>query len=100
MWSDAEFACAAVTNAVEMLTEDTPDAAAQAVLAAKARAGDSAVTITRRAIHLHGAMGFTDECNIGLFNKRAITLNAMLGQSEDLRLEFLAQEMATKSTAA
>ncbi len=100
MWSDAEFACSAVTNAVEMLTEDTPAAAAQAVLAAKARAGDSAVTITRRAIHLHGAMGFTDECNIGLFNKRAITLNAMLGQSEDLRLEFLAQEMATKSTAA
>ena len=94
MWGDAEFACSAVTNAVEMIAEDTPEAAAMAVLAAKARAGDAAVTITRRAIHLHGAMGFTDECNIGLYNKRAIHLNAMLGQSEELRLEFLDRDTA------
>ncbi|MBV7377570.1 acyl-CoA dehydrogenase family protein [Maritimibacter dapengensis] len=94
MWGDAEFACAAVTNAVEMMRDATPEEAGQSVLAAKARAGDSAVTITRRAIHLHGAMGFTDECNIGLYNKRAITLNAALGQAEELRLEFLARETA------
>jgi hypothetical protein len=39
-------------------------------------------------------MGFTDECDIGLYNKRAISLNAMLGQSEELRLDFLARETA------
>lgn len=94
MWGDAEFACAAVTNAVEMMRDATPEEAGRSVLAAKARAGDSAVTITRRAIHLHGAMGFTDECNIGLYNKRAITLNAALGQAEELRLDFLARETA------
>ena len=119
MWSDAEFACAAVVNAVEraaeaggpadgmaggmagdpahdmtddMMTDDM--AGALAVLAAKARAGDAAVSITRRAIHLHGAMGFTDECDIGLFMKRAVALNATLGQPDALRLQFVARERA------
>ena len=94
MWSDAEFACAAVVNAVETLRDDDARAGRLAVLAAKARAGDSAVSICRRAVHLHGAMGFTDECDIGLYLKRAISLNATLGQPEDLRLEFVNLECA------
>ena len=65
-----------------------------AVAAAKARAGDAAVSITRLAIHLHGAMGFTDDCDIGLFMKRAVALNATLGQPEELRLQFVARERA------
>ncbi|WP_136637693.1 acyl-CoA dehydrogenase family protein [Pseudooceanicola onchidii] len=92
MWSDAEFAQAAVVNAVETLADGPGKAADLAILAAKARAGDAAVTITRRAIHLHGAMGFTDACDIGLFMKRAVALNATLGQPEELRLLFVARE--------
>ncbi|RST87649.1 acyl-CoA dehydrogenase [Aquibium carbonis] len=94
MWSDAEFACAAVVNAVETLADGDAQAGRMAVLAAKARAGDAAVSICRRAVHLHGAMGFTDECDIGLYLKRAISLNATLGQPEDLRLEFVNLERA------
>jgi alkylation response protein AidB-like acyl-CoA dehydrogenase len=91
MWGDAEFACAAVVNAVER-TLAGGSAGKLAILAAKARAGDAAVTISRRAIHLYGAMGFTDECDIGLYMKRAVNLNATLGQPEALRLQFLALE--------
>lgn len=94
MWMDAEFACASVVNAVECA--DASDARARdlAVYAAKARAGESAVSIARRCVHLHGAMGFTDECDIGLFLKRAIALNATLGQPEALRLAFVERERA------
>jgi alkylation response protein AidB-like acyl-CoA dehydrogenase len=92
MWSDAEFACAAVVNAVERTLGASGTAGRLAILAAKARAGDAAITITRRAIHLYGAMGFTDECDIGLYMKRAVNLNATLGQPEALRLQFLALE--------
>jgi len=92
MWGDAEFACAAVVNAVERNLGQGGTAGKLAVLAAKARAGDAAVTISRRAIHLYGAMGFTDECDIGLYMKRAVNLNATLGQPEALRLQFLALE--------
>jgi alkylation response protein AidB-like acyl-CoA dehydrogenase len=92
MWADAEFACAAVANAVNLAAQ--PLRFGQAVLAAKARAGDAATSITRRALHLHGAMGFTDQCDIGLYLKRAIALNATLGQPEELRLAFLRAERA------
>jgi alkylation response protein AidB-like acyl-CoA dehydrogenase len=94
MWMDAEFACAAVANAVVALTAGDGLAARLAVLAAKARAGDAAFSICRRAVHLHGAMGFTDECDIGLYLKRAINLNASLGQPEQLRLQFVDLERA------
>ena len=89
MWGDAEFACCAVVNAVERCLGAGGRDGRLATLAAKARAGDAAVGITRRAIHLHGAMGFTDECDIGLYMKRAVNLNATLGQPEELRLAFV-----------
>jgi alkylation response protein AidB-like acyl-CoA dehydrogenase len=92
MWTDAEFACAAVVNAVETLDAGDDGAAHLAVLAAKARAGDAAFSICRRAVHLFGAMGFTDECDIGLYLKRAINLNATLGQPDELRLQFVERE--------
>lgn len=94
MWADAEFACSAVVNACEKLDGSDPKAARLAILAAKARAGDAAVTVGRRAVHLHGAMGFTDECDIGHYMKRATALNSALGQPEALRLQFLALERA------
>ncbi|WP_439409091.1 acyl-CoA dehydrogenase family protein [Bradyrhizobium sp. DASA03076] len=92
MWIEADFAAAAVVNAVDALQAKDDDAAELAVLAAKARAGEAAFSICRRAVHLHGAMGYTDECDIGLYLKRAINLNAMLGQPEQLRLEFVERE--------
>lgn len=94
MWADAEFACSAVVNACDRQDEGDALPAKLAILAAKARAGDAAVTVGRRAIHLHGAMGFTDECDIGHYMKRAVALNSALGQPEALRLQFLALERA------
>lgn len=95
MWAEAEFACAACTNAAQAEGSE----AGRAILAAKARAGDAATSITRKAIQLHGAMGFTDQCDIGLYLKRAIALNATLGQPEDLRLAFLDTERRTDRAA-
>ena len=97
MWTDAEFACASVVNAVETLDAGDDRATLLAVLAAKARAGDAAFSICRRAVHLFGAMGFTDECDIGLYLKRAINLNATLGQPDELRLQFVEQERHGKN---
>ncbi|MFM1855528.1 MAG: hypothetical protein RLZ83_837 [Pseudomonadota bacterium] len=46
---------------------------------AKARCGHAAFEVTRLAVHLHGAIGTTNEFDIGLGLKRAMTLNARLG---------------------
>lgn len=60
-----------------------PDARARAVLAsrAKARCSDAGLRICREAIQIHGAIGFTDEYDAGLYLKRAIVLSAWLGNA-------------------
>lgn len=94
LWAEAELACSAVVNAVERCEHGSEREARLAVYAAKARAGDAAAFVGRQAIHLFGAMGFTDECDIGLYLKRAINLGASLGQAESLRLQFIQEERA------
>jgi alkylation response protein AidB-like acyl-CoA dehydrogenase len=55
---------------------------------AKARAGDAADIIGRGAIQMHGAMGFSDEHDIGMFVKRARVLSPWLGGVEHHRMRF------------
>ncbi len=71
----------AVLEEALVLLDRGPDATARAVLASrvKARCADAALRITREAIQLHGAIGFTDEYDAGLYLKRALTLAAWLG---------------------
>ena len=49
------------------------------VSAAKARASRAALEITRGALQMHGAIGYTEEHDIGLYYKRAMTLGARYG---------------------
>ncbi len=49
------------------------------VAAAKARASRSAAEIMRMALQLHGAIGYTDEHDIGIYFKRALVLAARYG---------------------
>jgi len=66
------------------------DAMARAALASrlKARCSDAALRITREAIQLHGAIGFTDDCDIGLYLKRALMLAAWLGSATQHRRRY------------
>ena len=47
----------------------------------KARCSEAGLRITREAIQIHGAIGFTDEYDAGLYLKRAMTLSAWLGNA-------------------
>jgi 3-oxochol-4-en-24-oyl-CoA dehydrogenase len=49
------------------------------VAAAKARASRAALAITRAALQMHGAIGYTEEHDIGLYYKRAMVLAAQYG---------------------
>jgi alkylation response protein AidB-like acyl-CoA dehydrogenase len=42
-------------------------------------ASSAALTVTKSAVQLHGAIGFTDEYDVGLYLKRAMWLSAYLG---------------------
>jgi alkylation response protein AidB-like acyl-CoA dehydrogenase len=77
-----EIASAALEDVLRRLDEE-PQAAVRAALASrlKARCADAASRITRQAIQLHGAIGFTDDCDVGLYLKRAMVLCAWLGNA-------------------
>jgi alkylation response protein AidB-like acyl-CoA dehydrogenase len=47
--------------------------------AVKAVASSAALTVTKSAVQLHGAIGFTDEYDAGLYLKRAMWLSSYLG---------------------
>jgi alkylation response protein AidB-like acyl-CoA dehydrogenase len=52
-----------------------------AVSRVKARAADASLLVTRQAVQLHGAIGYTDECDVGLFLRKAMTLANLYGSS-------------------
>ena len=58
--------------------------------AARAKATDAALQATKTMIQLHGAIGFTEECDIGLYLKRALTVGTSYGTAKDHRRRALA----------
>lgn len=61
-----------------------------AVSRAKARASDAALLVARQAVQLHGGIGFTDECDIGLYLRKAMVLASAFGGSAYHRARFAA----------
>ena len=55
---------------------------------AKARAGESLALISREAVQMHGAIGFTDEFALGLYVNRALVLFAWLGNTTMMRARY------------
>lgn len=72
-----------LTSALKATEAVTPAALKQWSSRCKARCNEAAMEITRQGIQLHGAIGFTDECDIGLYLKRSLVLSAWLGTTRD-----------------
>ena len=62
---------------------DVGDARSRAIVASrvKARCSEAGLRIAREAIQIHGAIGFTDEYDAGLYLKRALVLASWLGNA-------------------
>lgn len=54
----------------------------------KARCSEAALMIARESVQLHGAIGVTDECDLGLYLQRALVLSAWLGNAALQRRRF------------
>ncbi len=83
------LAAGVLQEALESCSGTLP-AAERAVLASrvKARCAHAALLITREAIQMHGAMGFTDACDVGLYVRRTLVLSAWLGSALQHRRRF------------
>lgn len=89
-----EVAQAGVREALARMHYETdPGVRKRLASRAKARAVTAAKKITRDAIQLHGAVGYTDEFDIGLYLNRALVLSAWLGDDAyHRRMWFKARE--------
>ncbi len=76
-----ELADSALAAAVAEPHHASADELAKMASRAKARCADAALQVTQLAIQMHGAIGFTDECDIGLYYKRALHLTSWLGNA-------------------
>jgi alkylation response protein AidB-like acyl-CoA dehydrogenase len=59
-------------------------------VAVKAKASEDALAVTKACIQLHGAIGFTDEHDIGLYLKRAMLLSSLFGNAAAQRRRYIA----------
>src|SRR5450756_1228765 len=84
-----EFARPVVYGAAWALDNGTPDAS-RAASVAKAYASDAATEAARVSLQVHGAIGYTWECDLHLYLKRAWALAESWGSSADHRSRILA----------
>jgi alkylation response protein AidB-like acyl-CoA dehydrogenase len=83
-----EFARPVVYAAAWALDEAQPDAS-RAASVAKAYASDAANEAARVSLQVHGAIGYTWECDLQLFLKRAWALASAWGSAADHRARVL-----------
>ena len=86
-----ELASAVLDEAVALF-DSAAGAAPRSAMASrvKARCSDAGLRIAREAIQIHGAIGFTDEYDAGLYLQRAMTLSAWLGNAALHRRRYAA----------
>lgn len=77
----AEEASAIVIDALEAIDSDAADAAFL-VSAAKARVDKAGRFVAESAIQVHGGMGMTDECAVGHYLKRLLTIGSQYGTAD------------------
>lgn len=84
-----ELSRAVLDEAVALLDRGG-DARERALVASrcKARCSEVGLRVTREVIQLHGAIGYTDEYDAGLYLKRALLLSAWLGNASAHRQRF------------
>jgi alkylation response protein AidB-like acyl-CoA dehydrogenase len=82
---------ASVESAAATLDSLPADAVAPrqaAVSRAKARAAQAALLVARQAVQLHGAIGYTDEYDVGLFLRKAMVTANQFGSAALHRRRF------------
>ncbi|MCC2097629.1 MAG: acyl-CoA dehydrogenase, partial [Hyphomicrobiales bacterium] len=84
----------ALTTETARLAGEQSASVATTAAAAFAKAAETAVTTARTMIQMHGAMGFTDEHDAGLYLKRAVTLANAYGTAAQNRITVAAQTLS------
>ena len=94
-----EFAAPATYRAADSLARRLPHRSAHASMA-KSLASDAADMAARAALQVHGAIGYTWECDLHLYMKRAWALSAAWGDATTHRARVLEAAIAGPTEVA
>lgn len=83
----------------ELDRRPAPDRRAATASRIKARCSEAGLRVTREAIQIHGAIGFTDDYDAGLYLKRALVLCAWLGNAAQHRRRYARLSLASEVPA-
>ena len=85
-----ELAANSLLDALNAIAAAPADAKARRAAASrvKARAARAGIEASRLAIQLHGAIGYTDECDVSLYFRSALHLGAWLGNATAHRQRY------------
>lgn len=85
-----ELTASVVAQALALLDAPDGDASARSAMASrvKSRASDAGLQVAREAVQLHGAIGVTDEYDLGLYLQRVLVLAAWLGNGTQQRRRY------------
>ena len=102
VWMAKELARHAVTAAIRVASDPavTPRARGAAASSAKNRAAESAMAIAKQTIQLHGAIGTTDEYDLGLYVNRMVASIPWLGNAAAHRQRYGALAPARERVSA
>lgn len=85
-----ELSAASWRHAAALLEDEGPEGAMGAVHAALARCGDTALALGKAAIQYHGAFGYTEDADIGLYSNAALRWASQFGSPAAHRSAALA----------
>ena len=101
LYIQKELSCALVAHVMrEMDRGVSAERLAELASRAKARCSEAGIDLGRECIRLHGAIGFTDEYDAGLYLKRALVLSAWMGNATEHRKRFDAARATHKDLDA
>lgn len=83
-----ELAAASLLNALNNLADADRTAVRAAASRVKARAARAGLETARLAVQLHGAIGYTEECDVSLYFRHALHHAAWLGNATAHRQRF------------
>ena len=89
LWIQKELSGALVGYVMNQMDKGvSADRLAELASRVKSRCADGGIDIARECIRLHGAIGFTDDYDAGLYLKRALVLSAWMGNGAEHRRRF------------
>jgi len=100
LYVQVELAGAAWRSAASALEDGPLDEARGAISSAKARASDTALAVAKAAIQYHGAFGYTEEADVGLYVNCALRLASWLGNAPAHRALALRQHQQRQASHA